>query len=308
MSNRYYLALDGGGTKTSVLCVDEAGVVQGQGQSGPTNLTSTTVGAASFNLREGIRQAIESLPADREIPKLVMGLAGMDSQLEHDTALELFLTTAQSFGVPEVQLVNDSVIALANGTTAANAIVLLSGTGANCRGRNEEGEEATAGGRDYLLSDQGSGYDIGRQVLYAAVKSFDGRGPKTQLEARVCQHFQVDSIDLVKPAVYQPPLLKPEVSAVSLLCFQAVQDGDQVAQEILEEAASELAAHVVAVATRLQLTERSFDLVLAGSIATDPYMKDLLCPRVHSVCAQCQAVVPEKPPVWGAVKLALAQD
>lgn len=305
MQNKFFLGVDGGGTKTNVVCVDEAGVVKGMGQVGPTNLTSTTVGAASFNLREGLRQATESLPTQREISCMVMGLAGMDSQEEHDSAIEIFSTTARSFGVDKVVLVNDSEIALENGTQSSEAIVLLAGTGSNCRGKNAQGEVAVAGGKDYLLSDQGSGYDIGRQVLYAVVKSYDGRSQETMLEKLVCQYFHIESIAALKGAVYQPPLIKPEIAKISLLCFQAAKEGDAVATSILQHASTELASHVTTVATKLQLLKVEFDLVLAGSIATDQVMRDLLCPQIKQVCSYCNMIVPEKPPVWGAVAMAM---
>ena len=37
------------------------------------------------------------------------------------------------------------------------------------------------GGWGYVLGDEGSGYDIGRQALVAIMKSYDGRGKSTQL-------------------------------------------------------------------------------------------------------------------------------
>ena len=65
---KYFLAVDGGGTKTDVVCANENGDVIGRGVSGPTNITTTSVGAASFNLIEAIRQSIESLPIEaREV-------------------------------------------------------------------------------------------------------------------------------------------------------------------------------------------------------------------------------------------------
>ena len=50
-----YLGIDGGGTKTEVLCLSETGETVGTGLSGPTNLTSTNTGAASFSLKEAVR-------------------------------------------------------------------------------------------------------------------------------------------------------------------------------------------------------------------------------------------------------------
>jgi len=79
------------------------------------------------------------------------------------------------------------------------------------------GETAKTGGMDYLLSDQGSGFDIGQQVLRAAVKSYDGRSKKTLLEKLLCEHFKIESIEDVKDKVYNPRLNKTQIAQIRLL-------------------------------------------------------------------------------------------
>jgi len=202
---KYFLAVDGGGTKTDVICADENGNVVGRGVSGPTNLTSTSVGAASFNLIEAIRQAIELLPeSDRTgFPILVMGLAGIDSQNEYDQAYEIFNRAIAHYKIEKFILMNDSVIALKNGTDSNNAVILVSGTGSICYGINDKNQSAKTSGMDYLLADQGSGYDIGRHILREAVKSYDGRCSKSILEELVCDHFKIETVADLKCCI--PP-------------------------------------------------------------------------------------------------------
>ncbi len=305
MTERFFLGIDGGGSKTSVVCVNEAGSVVGQGSAGPTNLTSTSVGAASLNLREGVRQAVENLPQEKTIVKLVMGLAGMDSELEHDTAIEVFAKIISPFGIQNFELVNDSVIALENGSASPNAFVLISGTGSNCRGRNAQGVIAKAGGMDYLLSDQGSGYAIGRQVLLAAVKSFDGRGSKTILEQLVCQHYRLTECSSIKASVYQPPLNKLEIGQFTTLCRQAVEQGDVVATAIFDDAVQELLAHIAPVLRQLDLESTPTEGVLSGSVLDIPYIREKLVKLAGERWPQVTLSTPTQPPVWGAIKLAL---
>lgn len=307
MSEQFFLGIDGGGSKTTVICVNEAGTMVGQGNAGPTNLTSTTVGGASLNLREGIRQALEQLPQDRTVGKAVMGLAGMDSPEEHDVAIDVFQKVIAPFGIQNFELVNDSVIALENGTSNPNAFVLISGTGSNCHGRNAEGKIAKAGGMDYLLSDQGSGYAIGRAVLLAAIKSYDGRGPKTQLEDLVCQRFQLHNCSRIKTAVYQPPLTKLEIGKFAELWRQAYEVGDEIAKQIFTTTIDELVLHIAAVLKQLGLEQQPVDGVLSGSILEIPFVRDSLTERVKSQWPQVNLITPTQPPVWGAVKLATKQ-
>ena len=215
--SEYYLAVDGGGTKTDVVCVDQNGAVVGKGSSGPTSLTVTTIGAASFNLIEAIRIAIETHPEITSFKKVVLGLAGVDTSEERDRAEEVFKRALSHYHFESFLLLNDSEIALANGSDSTNALILVSGTGSICYGKNSRGETARVAGMDYLLADQGSGYSIGRKVLLAAVKSYDGRGPKSLLETFVCEQFMVPSVSFLKQEIYNPDLTKSEVAALSRL-------------------------------------------------------------------------------------------
>lgn len=301
----YVLAIDGGGTKTNVVCADSAGAIHGNGLSGPTNLTSTSVGAASFSLREAIRQATEKIDTTLPITHAVMGLAGMDSRADHDMAYHTLKTVLDQFKVPHFSLVNDTVIALENGSDAPQAVVLISGTGSNCHGKNARGETANAGGADYLLADQGSGFAIGRQVLREAVKSFDGRAEPSILQQLVCQHFGIASIADLKSKVYSPALPKNEIADLSKLCTQASAQQDVVALRIIDKTIADLENHVDAVVARLQLSAEAFDCVLSGSVVELPEIKDSLITRLQAKYAQIAVMFPQNPPVHGALKLAL---
>ncbi|MEX0895918.1 MAG: BadF/BadG/BcrA/BcrD ATPase family protein [Patescibacteria group bacterium] len=300
---KIFLGIDGGGTKTDAVAVNEAGEEVGTGSSGPTNLTSTSLGAAGFNLKEAIRQALENIEGEKTVVA-AMGLAGIDTQQEHDLAYQAFLDIVVPYGINRFHLVHDSEIALENGTTNANAVVLIAGTGSICVGRNQQGATAKTGGMDYLLTDQGSGYDIGRHVLREAVKSFDGRREKTQLEQLVCQFYDLPDLSTIKLKVYNPLLNKVEIAEFSKLCMQAYEAGDQGAQEIFQWAVREQEVLVSTVLRRLQLETVPTDIVLTGSIATLPHISELLKTKLNESFAQLAFVIPERPAVYGAVSLA----
>lgn len=308
MSENYYLAVDGGGTKTLVWCADAEGSVVGTGQSGPTNLTATSVGAASFNLNEAIRQATQILPEGAMLQRLVMGLAGLDSDQEQTKAEQLFGEVVHRYGVREFVLVNDTVIALASGSLKPNAVVLIAGTGSNCYGRNESGQTTKVGGMDYLLTDQGSGYMIGRQVLRDAVRSFDGRLPKTILEELVCEHFSIESIADLKDAVYNPLLPKARIAEVAQLASKAYEQGDENAIAIFDKAVADLTEMVTTVVRKLGLENQPVDVVLAGSVATLDHIKERLIKRLDEADVDCSIIVPDQPPVYGALQLALGRQ
>jgi N-acetylglucosamine kinase-like BadF-type ATPase len=301
----YVLAVDGGGTKTHVVCATLSGEKVGEGVSGPTSLTATSVGAASFNLKEAVRQATEKCEPNAQYQALVMGLAGMDTPAEEQVARETFLQTLSHLSIASFQLVNDIVIALEGGTDEVNAVALISGTGSNCYGRNQEQMTAKAGGMDYLLTDQGSGYAIGLEVLKSVVKSYDQRGPKTELEQYVCEHFRIQSIGELKTKVYQPPLTKTEVAELAQLCLRAYDQGDEVAGRIFATSVDELFAMAATVLRRLNLLDKPATCVLAGSITKLSCVQEPLSKKLKELNPQLKIEVPAHPPVEGALELAL---
>lgn len=307
--SEYVIGIDGGGTKTDVLCADLAGNIVGMGLSGPTNLTSNSVGAASFNLIEAVRQAVDGLKTSQEdsfqVKKLVFGLAGMDTEEEQARAFEVFSRALSHYNIGEMILLNDSWIALENGSSSADAVILISGTGSNALGRNAEGAVAKTSGMDYLLSDQGSGYDVGRQVLREAVKSFDGRSPKSVIEELVCKYFNISSIEELKSHVYNPMLSKIEVAQLAPICSEAYSQGDEVARSILEHTVEELVLMVSTVVERLGIGNRFFDLVLAGSVAKLPEVERALIDQFRASYKTVNIIVPTTPSVHGAISLAM---
>lgn len=306
----HFLAVDGGGTKTQVILANEQGQQLGEGWSGPTSLTATSVGAASFNLREAVRQALESVSSEVEIAAMVMGLAGMDTPNEEAQALHVFKQVLDVHHILRFQLVNDIVIALESGSDSPNAVALIAGTGSNCWGRNQSGQTAKSSGMDFLLTDQGSAYAIGRQVLREAVRSFDGRSPKSILEQLVREYFHISSIAELKDHVYNPLLTKTEIGELAKLCSDAEQQGDEVAKTIFAKTAHDLLDLVKAVVTRLELQAQTYDLVLVGGVSKLPAVSDQFLMLVKEFSPQVQIVQPEQDPVHGALKLAfvLAQS
>lgn len=305
-SEGYFLAIDGGGTKTRVICVDEGGKIAGEGLSGPTSLAATSVGAASFNLKEGIRQALETVASPYKIHCLAMGLAGMDTPKEEAQARAVFGQVLHELNLQHFILVNDTLIGLESASDQPNGIVLIAGTGSNCFGRNQQGQTAKAGGYDYFLTDQGSGYWIGHQVLRAAVSSFDGSGPKSVLEELVCQHFHIATVADLKDCVYNPLLTKPEVAACSMICSEAYTRQDPVAIAIFDQVVTDLEKLVTAVVSRLELNNHAADCILVGSVINEiEYVHQQLISRLVASYPQFTVKKAETDPVFGALKLAM---
>lgn len=302
---KYYLGIDGGASKTQIWCANEDGKIVGKGLSGPTNLSAISHQDAQRNFQDALSQAISGLEEPVVVTKAVLGLSGFDTPEEQQIARNVFSPAFMEVQLDSWTIVNDSLIALESGSKNPNSIVLISGTGSNCMGKNQEGKMAHVGGMDYLLSDEGSGYAIGREVLRSAVRSSDGRGEKTRLEGEVLKYFSIDFMIQLKTKVYNPHIAKHEVAKLASICLSLANEGDSRAQTIIEDTINDLFMMVKTVMEKLFLLDKDLDLVLVGGLIKKQEIYEVLSERLKTINSQVNVVLPAEPPVMGAIKLAM---
>src|SRR5258708_7972585 len=137
---RIYLGLDGGGTKTAALVVDENGVELGAGVGGPGNIANNEDGPLRRSVRTALRQALEAanLPEATEFAAVSAAVAGYSApqRLEAFDALLRALLRASDY-----HIYPDYVAAYWGATHGEPGIVVIAGTGAVAYGRNAEGQD-----------------------------------------------------------------------------------------------------------------------------------------------------------------------
>lgn len=262
----YYLGVDGGGTKTTAQVIDSQRRVIGKGEAAGSNWNVYGIDRSCGNLGIAIKKAL----ANKKMGKLFGYLAMVGVNTEEETKLwqkaikgDRFLS--RIFSAPPT-IVNDTQAALRAGTSNKNALVVISGTGSNCWGKNELGQEAKSGGVDYILSDEGSAYAVGSAILHSVVKALDGRGNQTVLKNLLFEKYKIDSLEKLILLVYSKHWDKVDIAKIAPLAQIAARGGDRVAQGILLYAADELALMARAVASKLNLLEKRLTVVKSGSV------------------------------------------
>lgn len=296
----YYCGWDGGGSKTEVLCCDEHGREIGRAAFGPLNIN----GAPRERVAQTIADAaayMASMPGGLAgCRKLVIGTAGV-SNVQIFSFLSEHVRAAGYDG--ELSIIGDQDIALAGAVEGPGA-VLIAGTGAICCGWNEEGKRTRVGGFGHLIDDGGSGYAIGRDILMAVVRAWDGRTPKTQLTEAVFQQLGVKDVSGVITWLYSSETGKKEVAALAPLLLDALNQGDAAAGEIVRRAAQELAALAIAAWKNLGLS--AGELALTGSVLTH---YAAIREQVQQICREevpeMRVISPRGSAAEGAAKLAM---
>lgn len=301
--SRYVLGIDAGGTKTICLLADESGAVVSRARGAGANLQAQ----GELEVEKVLHEVMEGARAGRDDPPaaVCLGIAGADRP---DDAATMRAMMRRIGFKSRTLIVNDALVALTAGAGDGPGVVVVSGTGSICYGRDEHGRAARSGGWGHVLGDEGSGHWIGRRALAAVVRHADGRGPATALTPLVLEHFRVARVgDLVHEVYVADPHAR-RVAGLGEAVQTAVEAGDPIAREIVEEAARELVTAASSVAERLEMRGQVFPFLLSGGIFRVVHaVREQVLRLLPDVAPRSLAQVLAAEPAMGAVHLALAE-
>ena len=241
-----YFCSDGGGTKLQMLAFDETLHLLSYAK-GPA-ITTTYIPAEEVRrgLKATLRQLIDGLP--RPLP------VGEDGRLLVDCLYQTScfgLTPADALPAQAVLRrtvhIGEGPCGLLAGAGARTGILTLAGTGSDCFYIRDGREVRTVGGYGPVLGDEGSGYDLGRQALLAAIHADEGRGEPTLLRDYVFADYGLKErmFELVA-IVHGSPDSRKQVARATYTLGRAARDGDAVAQRILVRGGRRLAEDTMA--------------------------------------------------------------
>lgn len=238
-----YIGIDGGGTKTDAVMLNQAGHVVSVYQAGPTNPHAATFPVAMKNLADILDHFLADDPL-QSTNAICLGLAGVFSSSDQEDILHYIRSYYTSRGyasLPTIMITTDAEIALMCTLEERHGIVVISGTGSIVYGITPDGEHYRVGGWGHLLGDQGSGYDIGLRVLQAVMKSYDLVAQPTMLTELIVNQYQLQCITELRDYVYKPHIQKKDIAAFAKIGIEAAKQCDPIACEIIVTAATELA-------------------------------------------------------------------
>ena len=315
MSN--VLGIDGGGTKTTCVLMDETGKIIGRGEAGPSNYQSVGIETAKQSIQLAIKNAVIAAKVEQDLPikAICLGLAGVgrpqDIKVVEDLVKELQLGDNLPIKLllkPETTLIcNDSQIALVGGIGKPIGIAVIAGTGSHIFGQNHQGKTKRVGGWGYILGDEGSGYDIAIQGLKAALKSFDGRLECTTLTEQFKIHLHLKNIEDLVEVVYRRGWGVKEIAALAKIVDREAAAGDRVALNIIESAATELAlATKVAISGLFDKTE-AYEIVTIGGVwEGTANLRGKFADYISAIAPFATVIWPRHEPACGAGLLALS--
>jgi len=282
-SGKYYLGVDGGGTKTKFLLC-RGNEILGEYTSGCCHYLQIGFDELEKLLRDGIRKvcqqvrenpdahAEEFYPSD--IDRAFFGLAGYCDVAEDDPkieeavkyAVDTFATVLKPDGFP-YRLGNDCENALAGALAGKPGINIIAGTGSVGCGRDQSGGYARVGGWNHALGgDEGSGFWIAWSMLHEFQRQSDGRDEKTALYEILSSTLKLKTDDELTTRIVEDwGMDRTRIASLSPLVSQLASSGDPYAKAILNSAAKELADCAIAIKKRLNFQNLEGTIPVSGT-------------------------------------------
>ncbi|MFQ5609614.1 MAG: BadF/BadG/BcrA/BcrD ATPase family protein [Woeseiaceae bacterium] len=231
------------------------GSVLGSGSAGPANPLrepDRTIRAILAATDQALEDAsLAGLARDRLIAGI--GLAGVN--------VPAAFKAMSDWGHPfrELFLTTDMHIACYGAHGAGDGAVIISGTG--CSGYAiVDGVHRTFSGFGFPFGDSGGSDWIGLEALRHVFLAIDGLGPSTELVGALNAHFGAEGIGIVEKLANAQPC---DFGRLAPIVFDAANQGDEIANAIVENAAN----HIAALARRI-LQLKPSRLSLVGGLGT----------------------------------------
>ncbi|MCY3412245.1 MAG: hypothetical protein INQ03_11480 [Candidatus Heimdallarchaeota archaeon] len=276
--SRYYLGIDGGGTKTRAVIVDHTGNVMGTGESGPSSIDTVSLDISRENILQSIINT--GVNTSTKLSGIFAGLGGVVSETDKKKVINLISSMKICDCIGSIHVENDAFAAMYGGLALANeGISIIIGTGSVAFGINEKGDTWRSGGYGYKEGDPGSSYYLGRQLLKYVAKVLDGRIEPSAMLVEVCQELRISDANTFITKLDE--LHDDRTQTAQLARYVTKFATDPVAKHIIDTATDELALMVYAVYTHLNIKQKK--LAIIGSLGNESVFCEVFTQKIHTI-------------------------
>jgi N-acetylglucosamine kinase-like BadF-type ATPase len=235
-----YLGVDGGGSKTAFALIDADGRVIARATAPSSYYFAEGFGVVERVLTQGITDiCAQAGIATTDIDAAFFGLPGY-GEASADVE-QLDAVPGLVLGHDRYSCDNDMVCGWAGSLAGEDGINVISGTGSMTYGERL-GTGHRVGGWGELFGDEGSAYWISTQGLNAFSRMSDGRLSRGPLYGLLKTRLEISSdLDVVGLVIEKWGGNRTSIAALATTVCEAARQGDDVATDILQAGAGELA-------------------------------------------------------------------
>jgi len=282
------LLVEGGGTRTWTAAVGSGCLAEAHGPSThPVTIGPDVVRERLTLLFREVLDGAGTQSAD--VAAVVAAHGAAATQRRSDRFAELLGSVLSELGIRARLLVTNDMVPLMLSSADRDVVGAIVGTGTGYAARRSYGRWARVGGADYLLSDEGGGFDLGMAGLRSVVRAVDGRGPGTGLVERARAWADCPAGEGLVDALFERVYVTyPRVGVASFarLVVETAADGDEVALGLVDDAAGEVALGIRTAAARVGIAGSAPTVVMSGSLVSPgTRLRERLMPRIEAALA-----------------------
>jgi N-acetylglucosamine kinase-like BadF-type ATPase len=298
----YYIGIDGGGTKTKAVLIDEKMEILSEAVGSPSNFLVFDINDVANSIINLMLDVCKNGNVSlNDVTSTLIGTAGA-GRIEDAERLEKIVREngkAKSLVINNFKVESDARIAIEGAFSGKPGSILIAGTGSIMYGKDSDGKIHRVGGFGRILGDEGSGFHIGRAGLTAIAKSFDKRIEKTLLTELVKNKFGISDTTQLINKVYKENLDIPQIAP---LVIEAAEKNDEICKTILDSEIVELLEHIHAMKKLITVKELFISLI-GGTITTNNYYANLFKEKAEKI-PEITIIDAELPPQMGAALMA----
>lgn len=304
-SFQYVIGVDGGGSKTVAALANLDGKILAVSKIGSASPRNIGLKDAMANVAKAAERVLKN---NKKIACVFLGLPCLEEEFKNkkEKIRKELLKHKKISPIFKGKIIigSDQLACFKSGTDKEEGIVLIAGSGSVVHGWSG-GKEAKVSGWGYL-TEKGSAFWVGQQGLEALFKDLDNRGAKTLITKLIFKKLKIKDKESLIEKVYSKNQIE-NILSFSVSVDEAAKKKDKVAQDILIEAAKELALSAKTVIKKLNFRKKKFPIVLIGGMFKSKIVLKQVQKEIRRFAPNVEFILPKRKPVIGAVKLAIEQ-
>lgn len=306
----HFLGIDGGGTKTTFLLIDEKGNIISRAMLSTCNIKQ--IGPKSFKkkLEKGIDKICTKANLTiNDINHTFLGLSGYGENKEDITRMEK--VAEEILGNNKFTCGNDVEAGWAGSLACNPGVNIVLGTGSIAYGVNPDGDNARSSGWGHICGDEGSAYWIAKKGIEVFTKQSDHRFEKTLMYDLLKKELNISKdFDIIKLITNDFKGDRTKIASIAKHIYSAAIENDKFAIEIFRLAAYEAFLMAMSVISQLNFNPENDEIIVSysgsvfdsGSLILDP-LKQFFKINNIKISLQKPLLTPDKGAALYALKL-----